>query len=135
MLRTVDPQSHQVVLGTAFSLEGSGPGHISAAGVDLNLNYKFNVGSGLLPLGSKFATQIDAMISKLEGHIKKLFLSELNGMLFVLGGFPLTSMPQLRPLSAPQRRGRSLSRWADSPKRRSASLIPYGADPPFGRAI
>ncbi|MGD0446597.1 MAG: hypothetical protein ABSA39_21895 [Edaphobacter sp.] len=119
MLRTVDSQSHQVLLGTALSLQASGQGHISEAGVDLNLNYKFNVGSGLLPLGSKFATQINAMISKLESHIKKLFLAELDGLLFVLGGFPNS-----RLLSAPRHQVRSLSRWAGSSERRSSSLIP-----------
>jgi hypothetical protein len=124
MLRTVDPQSQQVVLGTALSLQASGQGHLSEAGLDLALNYKFNVGGGLLPLGAKYAAQINAMILSLEGHIKKLFLSELDGMLFVLGGFPIPMTTKLRPLSATQRQGRTSSRWARSPKRRSTSLIP-----------
>lgn len=119
MLRTVDPQSHQVVLGTALSLVATGQGHLSKAGLDLKLNYKFNVGSGLLPLGSKYAAQINAMISKLESRLNKLFVSELDALLFVLGGFPI---PQL--MSAPQHQASSLSHWADSPARRSSSLIP-----------
>jgi hypothetical protein len=124
MLRTVDPQSQQVVLGTGLSLQASGQGHLSAAGLDLNLTYKFNVGGGLLPLGPKYAAQISAMILKLEDHMKALFLSELDGMLFALGGFPIPMTTRPRPLSAPQSRNRSSSRWASSSKRRTASLIP-----------
>jgi hypothetical protein len=124
MLRTVDPQSHQVVLGTAISLEASGPGHISDAGVSLNLNYKFNCGTGLLPLAPKYAAQINALIPKLEGFINEFFPPQLSEMLAWLGGWPLAKMPRVRLSYTPQRRGRSLLRWAESPKRRSASLIP-----------
>ena len=88
MLRTVDPQSQQVVLGTALSLQASGQAHLSEAGLDLALNYNFNVGGGLLPWGRSYAAQINAMILKFEDHIKKLFLSELDGMLFALGASP-----------------------------------------------
>ena len=120
MLRTVDPQSHQVVLGTALSLQASGQGHLSKAGLNLTLNYKFSVGGGLLPLGAKYAAQINAMISKLESHLNKLFLSELDALLFVVGG----SFPIPRLLSAPRHQAHSSSRWAASPERRSSSLIP-----------
>jgi hypothetical protein len=125
MLRTVDPESHQVILGTALSLQASGQGHISEAGVDLNLNYKVNTGSGLLPLASQYAALINgALIPKLEGFMNKFFPPQLDGMLFVLGGFPLAMTPLPLLLSAPQRLGNSSLRWADSAKRRSASLIP-----------
>jgi hypothetical protein len=124
MLRTVDPQSHQVLLGTAISLVASGPGHISAAGVSLNLNYKFNCGTGLLTVAPKYAAQINALIAKLEGFINKFFPPQLDDMLAWLGGWPLAKMPRTRLSYAPQRRGRSSSVRAKSPKRRSASLIP-----------
>jgi len=124
MLRTVDPQSHQVVLGTAISVAASGTGHISAAGVSLNLNYKFNCGTGLLPLAAKYAAQINALIAKLEDFINKFFPSQLGEMLAWLGGWPLAKMPRVRLSYAPQRRGRSSLRWTGSRKRRSASLIP-----------
>jgi hypothetical protein len=84
MLRTVDPQSQQVVLGTALSLQVTGQGHISEAGVDLSLTYKFNAGTGLLPLAPKYAAQINgAPIPKLEAFINKFFPPQLDGMLFV----------------------------------------------------
>jgi len=109
MLKTVDPQSAQVLLGTAISLVGSGPGHISNAGVGLNLTYKFNCGTGLLPLAPKFAAQINAIIAKLEAYINQFFPPQMDNMLAWLGGWPLIKTPQARLSYAPKRRGRSLS--------------------------
>jgi hypothetical protein len=51
---------------------------------DLQLNYKFNTGSGLLPLGSKYSAQINLMISKLDSHLNSLFSLRISqdGCLF-----------------------------------------------------
>jgi hypothetical protein len=133
MLKTVDPHSNQIILGTALSLSASGTGHLSPAGLELNLSYKFNVGAGLLPLADKYAAAINgALIPKLEEYLKMLFPSKLDGILFALGGLPLAG-PGLRPLSAPQKLGPTttlstgsyrISPEQISPKRRAAALTP-----------
>jgi hypothetical protein len=134
MLQTVDPQSNQIILGTALSLSASGTGHLSPAGLELNLSYKFNAGSGLLSLSDKYAAAINgALIPTLEKYLKLLFPSQLDGMLFALGGLPLTWAPGQRGLSVPQMLGSNSARLPASyrivperisPKRRSAALTP-----------
>jgi hypothetical protein len=89
MLKVMNTQNQQIEFATALSLLASGQGHLSRAGLDLKLTYKFNVGAGLKPVAPKYTAQINgSLIPKLEVAVNKLFPPQLDYMLLMLKLLP-----------------------------------------------